>query len=158
MKRLLYCIVCFYVCTSCSITNYALTGSYPSYTYSATTSQSSEEIWSKVIDWFFNTETPIALIDKASGIIISKSISLRSNSTSEVNGQPGNKNAYCVVPNVEQASRILGTLMIRVKTEGDKTKIQVSLGDLRCEYGNYAVVDIKSLGTFERQMLKHICQ
>jgi hypothetical protein len=158
MKKIIIAVLAIMVCNSCGTTLW-LTGEYKTTSYSIETSKSEDVIWSNIVDWFFETQTPIELIDKDSGIITSGRISLRSSSTYEINNQPGDVSKYVVLPNGTMNytdMRVYGRVMARVKSGNGKTKISVFLGDIECVIGNSSYIEAKSLGTFEQNWLKYI--
>ena len=157
MKKITLILV-IYLCCSCSSTLW-LTGEYPTKYHSIETNKSVDVIWGNVIDWFFETQTPIELIDKNSGIITSGKISLKGSSTYEINNQPGNISKFVILPEGSinyTDMRVTGRVMARIKNENGKTKISVFLGDLECVIGPSTYVEAKSLGTFEQNWLKYI--
>ena len=158
MKKLLFAVLVIAMCSSCGTTLW-LTGKYNAESYSIETSKPAETVWNDIVDWFFFTQTPIELIDKESGIIISGNISLRNNYTYEINEQPGETSKYVVIPNGAmnyRDMRVYGRVQARIKAENGKTRISVFLGDLECIVGTSTYIEAKSLGTFEKKWLKYI--
>ena len=161
MKRLVIICVCALFLSSCSPSVLLLQGNYPRYNYTIETTISADKVWDNIIDWFFNTETPIVLLDKDSGIIVSGAISLRSKSVEESNGLLPDKDAYCLIaedPNVDicYTSNITGVLMARVVTNNDKTFVKVALSNIECRNTSYQYIEAKSTGVFEKKWLKNI--
>ena len=143
--------------SSCS-PSMRLVGQYNIVPYSIDTNKSVETIWNNIVDWFFETQTPISLIDKDSGIITSSKIPLLDNTTYEINGQPDITTNYIVIPNGAMNYtdiRVHGRIMARVKLENGKTRISVFLGDIECMRGQ-SYIEAKSIGTFEKNWLKYI--
>lgn len=162
MKKILSILLLAIIVSSCSSSVLMLQGNYPKVRHYKETSKTTDEVWANIVDWFFETETPISLIDKESGIIVSGRIPLRLNTVEESNGQPAHSSAYCVVgeePNLDVVgfvSSITGTMMARVRQNGDKTFVQVTLSDLECRSSSFQYIEIKSTGRFEQQWLKYI--
>lgn len=158
MKKIIYALVLCMFLSSCATP--MLLGEYPSNAYTITTNKSINDVWDNVVDWFFSTQTPIALIDKDSGIITSGKISLRSFATDERNKAPRDKNQYVVIPEdwTPEGLIINGKVTGRVKREGEKTKVSVFLGDLECipMIGTVRSVEIKSTGVFENKWLEYV--
>lgn len=158
MKKIILAVLAIAACCSCG-TTLCLTGEYPTISHSVKTSKPKDAVWANIVDWFFETQTPIELIDKESGIISSGKISLRSSSTYEINNQPGNISKYVVLPSGTMNYtdlRVYGRVMARVKSENGNTTISVFLGDIECLIGASSYVEAKSLGTFEQMWLKYI--
>lgn len=157
MKKVLLLSMIIVWCCSCSSSLY-LTGEYNTQHYSTETSRTVGEVWNNIVDWFFETQTPISLIDKDSGIITSGKISLRGSHTYEMEGKPDNVSKFIVLPSgasFYSDARISGRVMARVKSDNGKTKISVFLGDIECTVGQ-SYIEAKSTGVFEQNWLKYI--
>ena len=174
MKKL-FLIVLIVTFSSCAPLK--LVGNYPIPNHFAESALSFDEVWSKVIDYFAITGTPITTIEKQSGIIVSSKMSFVNNYTREdKKGNLINPEGYVVIPTVrgrfgnilEPSSLITGnwTMVgdwnVRVKSEGEKTIINVNLTNVQCFYtapGAYgrsqtSRIPIKSTGRFESNLLE----
>lgn len=156
------------ILTSCATLK--LKGEYPdSSHFSKETNMNYEEVWAKVIDYFSITGMPITTIDKTSGLICSR-VSFINSYTREVKGKPLDKNAYVVIPTVRSylgnilepkakltgAWEMTGFWNVRIKTNGDKTIVNINMTDLHCTYNNTSRIPIKSTGIFEKSLLQYL--
>lgn len=165
MKKLLLIVSCITVLSSC--TSMKLTGNYPDPHYFIETSDSFDDVWSRVIDYFAYAGVPITTIEKSSGLIVSSKVSFIDHYTTEKRGIPSDPNAYVVIPNLGALYLMTGTLTItgdwnvRIKESDGKTSININLINIDCYYtstdrmGNTTKIPAKSTGKFEQSLLDY---
>lgn len=162
MKRLVVICACALFLSSCSPSTLLLKGEYANGNYSMKTSKDKDSIWENIIDWFFDQQLSISLIDKESGIIASGTISLLPQSAEERYGKPSNPEAYCVVaadpyylwPNY--VGNVAGSIMARVRQDDDSTIVSVQLANLECRNSSNRYIEVKSTGVLEKKLLKQM--
>lgn len=169
-KKLFLCAL------SCMILSSCMTSKIPNIveTYNADTSietdKSYDEVWGNVIDFFATNGIPISTLEKASGLIVSKEVSLENITTTEKNGVISNPNAYIVVPYVKNSIymkvtslKVISDFNVRVKEQNGKVVISVNLPNIKALLnvmeGAYIrtpqtkTIEAKSTGVFEKKLL-----
>lgn len=169
MKKLLLLVPILFSLYSCG-SSLKLKGDYPDInSYFTETTDSYDQVWDRIIDFFAISGVPISNIDKESGLIVSSKFSFINNYTREVGGKPLNPDAYVVIPTVRGAlffnileptavitgSWIMeGDFNVRIKKiKGDLTSINVNLVNLICIY-NWDRIPMKSTGIFEKSLIE----
>lgn len=152
--------MCLFSCSSVK----TLQGYYEN-TYTIESSKSFDEVWDNVIDYFAQNAIPISTMEKDSGLIISKDVSV--SQTVEKDGKPFNPNAFVVIPdyNIKNLPDATMTFNVRVRKYDDKIKVTVTTFDVQGYYwhGNAMSMVIykqpiegKSTGVFERRLAELI--
>lgn len=166
MKKLFAFVLITVFCISCTTNKVAsLTGNYD-IVYTAESDKSFDEVWNKVIDYFAITGIPITVMEKASGFIVSKEMSLNDMVTMEKDGVLLNERSFVVIP---YASNIVymkasSDFNVRVKEENGKVTIMVNLPNIFVQrtlkptgfqmFSEPERVEAKSTGAFERGLLE----
>ena len=164
MKKVLLLVLVSVSLSSCSSSMLLLQGEYPRYNYSIETTLSKDDVWDNIVDWFFDQQISISLIDKQSGIIKSGTISLIDVSAEESDGKPIAPEAYCVFAGDSFwewdhiISSITGSVMARVVQNEEKTIVRVILADLECcsRKDTNRYIEVKSTGVFEKSWLERM--
>ncbi len=152
--------VCLFSCSSVK----PLQGYYEN-TYTIESSKSFDEVWDNVIDYFAQNGITISTMEKDSGLIISKDVSV--SQTVEKDGKPYNPNAFVVIPdyNIKNLPDATMTFNVRVRKYDDKIKVTVTTFDIQgyCWQLNTitlmsekVAVNGKSTGVFERRLAELI--
>ena len=167
MKRLFGFMLISILCASCITTSKVvhLTGNYD-FVSTVETNKTYDEVWNKVVDYFATTGIPISTIEKASGLIISKEVSLKGMITMEKDGALLDENAFVVIPYASKVVYMNATsdFNVRVREVNGKVSITVNLPNIIAERtikptGFQLVsvperVEAKSTGVFERGLLE----
>lgn len=162
MKRLVVICACALFLSSCSPSVLLLEGKYKEGNYSIETAKDKDSIWDNIVDWFFDQQLSISLIDKESGIIASGTISLLPQSAEEQRGEPSDPKAYCVVASdpyylwPKYVGNITGSIMARVRQDDDSTIVSVQIANLECSNSNNRYIEVKSTGVLEKKLLKQM--
>jgi hypothetical protein len=170
MKRIFF----LFLLSSCFVVkNIPIKGTYPTPPFEGISSNNSEIVWDKLIDLFVQKGLPIKLIEKASGLIVSDESELIW-SFENSKGQLYENRAHVVLKKTTVYGiaaapyRITGEWNIRIKPEGEKTKININLINIRPyamdtlgNVRNYGRVfspgsDVKSTGNFEQAIFEII--
>lgn len=160
--------------SSCSPSYYPMRGDYTTQNRVLETDASFEEVWANVVDYFAFENIPIQLMDKSSGLIVSKSVEVGSDLVTQENrdGQLQNPRAWFVLSYSSDfiSANVRFSFNVRVKTlSNGKTLIAVNVGDIR--YGRlvepspsevWLGVDVRktemsscaSTGNFEKSLLE----
>ena len=156
----------FLTLSSCSPKIYSVVGTY-NVIDSAETTLSYDEVWNNVIDFFATCNIPIATIEKASGVIVTRPIDFTSKVAIENSeGRIYDKTAWFVAPYQDrcQIISVIGHFNVRVRqlTNGN-TYIAINMGKVEgvSEYydiwwtgGIYTYhFECRSTGVFENMLL-----
>jgi hypothetical protein len=128
-----------------------LKGTYPTSPIIYSSNKAFDKVWGNVIDLFAQSNIPINIIDKSSGLIISKETRLRW----AIEGKDGTlstKNAEVVLRReINRGNRklikpdfVTGTWNIHVKEENGETLINVNLHELKGHKGEYFAATARS--------------
>jgi len=166
---ILIAVSCFVLCSCVSIQPIQLMHTYQETPYSFTVQKSTDEVWSKIIDVFSEKGFTINTIDKSSGLIITTDYSFAGSIAYELpSGLISDSTAFVVastegldfssenriVPNI-----VNGNFNVRIKQEGQGTKVAVNITNLRAKSSAYlntikqnTEFQAKSTGVFERKL------
>ena len=139
--------------SSCSPKVYGLRGNYQTIN-SIETNSSFDDVWNRVIDFFAESNIPVATLEKASGIIVASHVNI-SNTLVAVENEQGvisDKNAWFVFPYEKNliGGRVECSFNVRVrKQENGKTYISVNLGGI----AGYKSVEYLSTLTFRKEII-----
>jgi type IV pilus biogenesis protein CpaD/CtpE len=166
---ILIAVSCFVLCSCASIQPVQLLNIYQETPYSFTVKKSNDEVWSKIIDIFSEKGFTINTIDKSSGLIISSDYSFNNLVTYEMmNGMVNDTTAFIVVSKealtTDMTQKIIpdmvnGNFNVRIKQEGQGTKVAVNITNLRAKSSAYlntikqnTEFQAKSTGVFEKKL------
>lgn len=164
MKKLIPIVTVFL--TGCVATMIPLKGTYPDKPFEVISNKSVDSVWSSVIDLFATKGLSIKVIDKSSGLIVSEKTSFINNYTFENNsGKLEKPAAWIVLAKTTNPmggfyvpQKVLGEWNVRVKSNGNKTVINVNLTNIdassyfapsQYSAGGTFVFQGKSTGQFE---------
>lgn len=140
--------------SSCSPKVYGLRGNYDVTNNSIETSSSFDDVWNRVIDFFAESNIPVATLEKASGIIVANNVNI-SNTLVSVENEQGviaDKNAWFVFPYEKGliGGRVVCSFNVRVrKQENGKTYVSVNLGGIT----GYKSIEYFSSLTFRKETI-----
>ena len=139
--------------SSCSPKVYGLRGNYE-VTKNIETSSSFDDVWNRVIDFFAESNIPIATLEKASGIIVASHVNIENTLVSVENeqGEISDKNAWFVFPYEKNliGGRVECSFNVRVrKQENGKTYISVNLGGIT----GYKSIEFLNALTFRKEFI-----
>jgi hypothetical protein len=162
-----------FLLSSCIARNIPIKGTYPSPPFEGISTNNREIVWDKLIDLFVQKGLPIKLIDEASGLIVSEESELIW-SHEDREGQLFEDRAHVVLMKTSvlgitgRPYKVTGEWNIRIKPEGEKTKININLINIRPyamdtlgnvrNYGRVFSVGnvVKSTGKFEQTIFEII--
>lgn len=139
--------------SSCSPKVYGLRGNYE-VTKNIETSSSFDDVWNRVIDFFAESNIPVAALEKASGIIVASHVNI-SNTLVSVENEQGvisDKNAWFVFPYEKNliGGRVECSFNVRVRSqENGKTYISVNLGGI----AGYKSIEFLNTVTFRKEII-----
>ena len=152
--------------TSCrTVESLSFKGYYP-IQITVETDKKYDEVWDKVIDYFAVCGVPITTLEKASGLIVSKTISFKGFVTAEdEQGKLQNLDAFIVIPYAKDIVYMNAAFdfNVRIKKQESKVVISVNLHNIQAEITtkpkglkmiSYPLpVEGKSTGIFEKGLL-----
>lgn len=128
-KILLSMVLCTTLLTSCGVSSYPLRGNYQPEKFMETTN-SFDNVWENVIDFFALNNIPISTLEKNSGIIVATEIAIDESlvTIEDQFGKISNPNAWFVLPYSKNAvgGRVTCSFNVRVK-EVDNKKISINV-------------------------------
>lgn len=149
-------ILCF---SSCAVQS-ALVGNY-NITNTATTNKSYNEVWDAAVDFFANSGYAISTIEKASGLIVAKTVTIDNDLiTYESGGKPYNPYAYVITSTKNATQEGTVDFNVRIKNIGNRVQVTVNLLNININYFDVflwlPVSQAMSTGVFESNLLDYI--
>lgn len=157
--------------TSCGIKVIPIKGTYQNVPFEIETEKSFDQVWDNVVDLFAKKGLSIVVIDRSSGLIVSKPGSLIYTYENS-NGQLLNPNAWVVIPKiidkgsnkVVKNATVQGEWNVRIKEKNGKTVINVNLVNITASVMSFntmnpyfeVLTDAKSTGVFEKYISEFI--
>lgn len=168
MRQLLLLSLLLPFVFACSVQRIPLRDKYLDGPYTVTTEKSYDKCWDSAIDFFSQLGIPIKTIEKASGIIVSENMNLKSQSNVEdqKTGRIINDKAWIGVGVIKDGmailtpSRVTGEWNVRVKESDGKRVVSVNLVNIQAAlYSNGYIsqtFEAKSTGVFEKSVVDWI--
>lgn len=142
--------------SSCSPKVYGLRGNYQTIN-SIETNSSFDDVWNRVIDFFAESNIPVATLEKASGIIVASNVNIPETlvSVESEQGTIRDNNAWFVFPYEKHliGGRAECSFNVRVREQGNgKTYISVNLGGIV----GYKSVEFLNTLTLRKDVIKQV--
>jgi hypothetical protein len=128
-----------------------------------------ETTWSKLLDILVQTETPLDIVDKSSGLLVSKPVDMTNYYTYEDDyGNVLDRSKMVVLSQYKAGlplhpTQLTATWNIRMSEANNQTVISVNLVNVKAihytpinAYSPVINYDVKSLGTFERMVKERV--
>ena len=166
MKKVLMLLLTLTIFSSCQqkLTR-PLKGKYPT-DYTIVSEKSSDEIWNSIIAYCSKNGIQIKLMDRKSGLIISKPYKLATYTFENHDGTPQKNTADIIlgcetvgafIADCQTPTIIWTSIIFKLNDVNSKTSITVRLSDLKAWYSEWKYLkETKSTGYLEKQIIDKI--
>jgi hypothetical protein len=166
MKKALILLITLSVFSSCEqkLTR-PLKRNYPT-DYTIFLEKSSEQIWNDIIDYCSKSGIQIKVMDRKSGLIISRPYKLRTYTFENQDGTPQRTNAEVIlgcetvgkfIADCQVPTIIWTSIIFKVNEKNGKTSLTIRLSDLTAWYSEWKYLkEAKSTGFLEKQIIEKI--